>query len=69
VNAVWGKYLDSFQEVISELRRSATGTAGQKRPQTCNTKSSKWNLHWSARAESHDDGPSVLAMLNGPAVA
>jgi len=29
----------------------------------------KWNIHWSAREESHDDGPCVLAMLNDPAVA
>jgi hypothetical protein len=29
----------------------------------------KWNLHWNAREESHDDGPCVLAMLNDPAVA
>ena len=28
-----------------------------------------WNMHWSAREESHDDGRCVLAMLNDPAVA
>jgi hypothetical protein len=29
----------------------------------------KWNLHWSARQESHDDGPYEPAMLIDPAVA
>lgn len=34
MNAGWGRYLDSFQEVISELRRSATGTDGHERAVT-----------------------------------